>query len=221
MPFSGGIESLPNGTLLLACVAAILYLPMQGRPPSWRRTFAKTAAIGLLAVLAIIEGGPWLLAAGLALSALGDAFLAQEGERPFLAGLASFLAAHLAYIALFATASAGFGLIAGEPWRLALLVLVAGAALILLRWLMPAVGPALRLPVAAYVAAILAMMVAAATVRDPVIVIGAALFVTSDAILAIERFLLPEGPPHHRRAGPAVWMFYVAAQLAITLGVLL
>ena len=60
----------------------------------------KTLAVALLAVLVVVESGPLLLFAALALSAAGDAFLSREDDRAFLAGLASFLAAHLAYIAL-------------------------------------------------------------------------------------------------------------------------
>lgn len=221
MPFAGGIDLLSNGTLLLACVAAVLYLAMEANPASWRRAVAKTAGVALLAVLAVVEQGPWLLVAGLALGAAGDAFLARDGERPFLAGLASFLAAHLAYAALFTAIGAGLGLLVGEPWRLALVVVAAVAALVLLRRLLPAVGAALRVPVSAYVAAILAMTIAAATVADPLVAAGAALFVASDAILAVRTFLLPEGSPHHRRAGPAVWVLYFLAQVTITLGVLL
>ena len=221
MPFSGGIDSLSNGTLLLACVAAALYLPMQGDGPSWRRTVAKTAGVALLAVLAVIEPGPWLLIAALALSAAGDAFLAQDGERPFTAGLASFLAAHLAYVALFAMLGQGLGLLAAQPWRLALAAVVSVAGVVLLGRLLPAVGPALRAPVSAYVAAILAMMLAASTVADPLVVAGATLFVVSDAILAIEKFLLPAASPHRRWTGPAVWILYFLAQLSITIGVLL
>jgi uncharacterized membrane protein YhhN len=221
MPFAGGIDSLSNGTLLLACTAAAVYLPMQARAPSWRRTVAKTAGVALLAVLAIIEQGPWLLVAALALSAVGDACLAHDGERPFLAGLASFLAGHLAYLALFVAVGQGLGLLTAEPWRLALDAVVTLAALLLLRRLFPAVGTDLRVPVGVYVAAILAMMFAASTVADPLVVGGAALFVVSDAILATQKFLLREGSRHHAWAGPAVWVLYFLAQTAITLGLLL
>jgi uncharacterized membrane protein YhhN len=45
----------------------------------------------------------------LALSALGDAFLAHEGDAAFLGGLGSFLAAHILYAVLFIV-SVGDGL---------------------------------------------------------------------------------------------------------------
>ena len=51
--------------------------------------------------------------------------------------------------------------------------------------------------------------------------LGAALFVASDAILATEKFLLAQGSPHRRRAGTALWVLYWLAQASITLGFLL
>lgn len=220
-PFPGGIESLPNGTLILSVAAAVAYLAVQQRTPSLRRSFAKTAAAGLLAVLAFIQGGPVLLVAALALGAAGDAFLAQEGEKPFLAGLASFLLAHIAYVALFLTAGDRLEILAGQPWRVALCAAGIVASVVLLRRLLPAAGPHMRLPVALYSIAILAMLLAAATVRAPVIVAGAALFVVSDSLLAIGRFLLTPDDPRQKALGSAVWVSYYLAQAAITLGFLL
>lgn len=221
MPFAGGIDSLSNGTLILSAAAAFLYLLMQGREQSWRRTIAKTAAVALLAVLAFIEGGPLLLVAALVLSAAGDAFLAHDGDRAFMGGLASFLLAHLAYVALFAEAGGGMEIVAAQPWRAVLpLVAVIAAALLLTR-IMQAAAPGLRLPVAIYVLAIVAMMLTAATVGAPIVMLGAFLFVTSDAILAAEKFLLPPASHHRRWTGPAVWVLYWAGQVAITLGFLI
>jgi len=220
-PFPGGIESLPNGALILSLAAAVAYLAVQQRTPSLRRSFAKTAAVGLLAVLAFIQGGPALLVAALALSTAGDAFLAQEGEKPFLAGLASFLLAHIAYVTLFLTVGDRLEILAAEPWRVALCAVGIVAALMLLRRLLPVAGPQMRLPVAFYTIAILAMLLAAATVRAPVIVAGAVLFVVSDSLLAIGRFLLAPGDPRQNALGPAVWISYYLAQAAITLGFLL
>lgn len=221
MPFEGGVDSMSNGTLILSALAAILYLFARGRPAGWRRTVIKTAAVALLAVLAAIEGGPWLLIAGLALSAAGDAFLAHDGEKAFLGGLASFLAAHVAYVALFVMAGGGIEIVAVQPWRLVLpAIVLAGTGLLLVR-LLPAVPAGMRTPVTVYIAAILAIMVAAATVPAPIVMIGAALFVASDAVLAVEKFLLAEGSRHHAWTGPAVWVLYYAAQAIIALAFIL
>lgn len=226
LPFAGGIDSLPNGTLLLSAIAALLYLPVQARAPSLRRSFVKTAATALLAALAYIQGGPVLLVAALALSAAGDFFLSRDGEGSFLAGLASFLAAHIAYVPLFLSVGGGTDILLWQPWRIGIAVLAIVGAGLLLRLLLPAAGPkmqgpGMRVPVAVYTAAILAMLLAAATVPAPIILIGAALFVASDSLLAIGRFLLPAGSPRQRPLGAAVWIFYYLAQAAITLGFLL
>ena len=226
MPFPGGIDSLANGTLLLAAVAAFLYLLVQDRPPSWRRTAVKAAAVALLAVLAFIEGGPLLLVAALLASAAADALLAQtggeeEGEGFFVAGLAGFLLAHLAYVALFAIAGGWLEILSVQPWRLALPALATLATLLLSARLLPAAGPALRMPVAAYGLAILAMVWLSATVPVPLVMIGAALFFVSDAILATEKFLLSPSSPHRGWTGPAVWLLYFLGQATITLGFLL
>lgn len=219
MPFAGGFAATANGALLFSIAAAFLYFLMLDRPPSWRRTAAKAMAVGLLALLAFEQGGPTLLVAGLALGALGDAMLAQEGERPFLAGLASFLAAHLAYAALFAGAGDVSAL--AEPQRaLGAFAMVLFAAGLLARlWRAP--EPTMRAPVAAYAAAILAMGISALTLPVPPVILGAMLFIASDGVLAVERFLLPPASPQRAWTGKAVWLLYYAAQVLIALGVLL
>lgn len=221
MPFPGGIESLANGTLIFSAGASFFYFLKQAQPPSWRRTVAKAGSIALLALLALLEKGPLLLFVALVLSAAGDAFLAQEGEKPFLLGLASFLLAHLAYVALFWQLGSDLLLIAQDPWRLAVVAVALAAALWLLRRLLLAVAPPLRLPIAVYTPAIMAMLIAAATVPAPLVIGGAVLFVASDFILAAQKFLFAPASQHREWAGPAVWILYYFAQLAITLAVLL
>lgn len=225
MPFPGGIDSLANGTLIISIGAACLYLVLRGTEPVWRRTLLKTAATALLALLALIAGGPMLLVAALVLCAVGDALLAQEGEQFFLGGLVAFLLGHIVYMALFlavaTTAGAGVGILFSEAWR-ALLVLAAlvGTGALSVR-LLPTLGEDLRLPVIAYAVAIVAMLAAAATLPLPLVIAGAALFFVSDAILAAERFLLEEESPYRIVAGPAVWVLYYLGQMTITLGFLL
>jgi uncharacterized membrane protein YhhN len=221
MPFPGGIEATANGTLILSAVAAILYLFLTRRPSSFRRTAVKTASTALLGVLVLVEGGPLLLAAALFLSALGDLFLAEEGERTFLAGLGSFLLAHLVYVVLFGMAGGGAAALAAEPWRIAAAALVAIFAAGMFRRLRPALPGDMVVPVAVYVVAILAMGLAALTLPSIAVIAGAVLFIASDAILAAGRFLIPAGSPRQAIVAPAVWSLYYAAQVSITLGFLL
>ncbi|MDX8467334.1 lysoplasmalogenase [Mesorhizobium sp. VK23B] len=221
MPFPGGIEANPNATLLFSIAAAAIYVLALELSPRLARSAAKTLAVGLLAALAVMQGGPLLLVAALALSAAGDAFLSGDGEKAFLGGLVSFLAAHIAYVALFLEAGGGIGLLTGESWRGVIALALAVFVIVMLAALWRRVGPPLRIPIAVYVAAILAMGISALTTFHPWVVIGAVLFIASDGLLAAERFLLAAISPHRVWMRYAVWVLYYAAQLAITLGFLL
>lgn len=220
MPFPGGIESTPNGTLIFSIVAAVLYAFAIDRPPSLKRSAAKTLAVALLAVLAYAQGGPLLLVAALALSALGDAFLSRDGDKAFLGGLGSFLAAHLAYAFLFVVAGSGLSAFTQTPWHIVAGLIMAVFAIGMLRLLWPRIGPDLKVPVAVYVAAIFAMGVTALTTGNPLVIAGAVLFMASDALLAIERFLAELVERHRTWMRYTVWALYYLAQLAITLGFL-
>ncbi|CDX23198.1 conserved membrane hypothetical protein [Mesorhizobium sp. ORS 3324] len=221
MPFPGGIDANPNATLLFSIAAAAIYAFALELSPRIARSAAKTLAVGLLAALAVMQGGPPLLVAALALSAVGDAFLSREGEKAFLGGLASFLAAHVAYVALFLKAGGGGGLLTAELWRGAVAMAMAVFVVVMLALLWRRVGPVLRVPIAGYVAAILAMGISALTTGFFWVIAGAVLFMASDGLLAAERFLLAATSPHRAWMRYAVWVLYYAAQLAITLGFLL
>jgi alkenylglycerophosphocholine hydrolase len=129
----------------------------------------------------------------LAFSLLGDVFLmfgdgARASDRAFIAGLVSFLLAHLAFVFAFAQ-----GLRAPElPAWLAVIVFYAGGLLVVL---LPRAG-ALKLPVLVY-CLVLAAMVFAAAARHASFhdaaslraVCGALLFLVSDSLLGWRRFV--------------------------------
>jgi alkylglycerol monooxygenase len=153
-----------------------------------------------------------LVVAGLACSMVGDVCLLEPDR--FVAGLASFLVAHLFYIAAFAS-----GPHAGGPDATALALFLAVAA-ILTAALWRRAG-ALRWPVGVYVAVISAMgwqaarRAAAPFTPEPsgiLALAGALLFMTSDGLLAFGRFVrpLPAGDA-------AVMVTYYAAQALIAL----
>ncbi|MBK8456635.1 MAG: lysoplasmalogenase [Phyllobacteriaceae bacterium] len=218
MPFPGGPTTTENAMLIFAAVAALLYLFRLEGVRDWRRALIKTLSTGLLALLAFRAGGPGLLVAALVLSAFGDAFLAFDGDRPFAAGLASFLAGHVAYAALFFGEGGGLALLTAP--RLLIGVAMVGLAIGLIARLRPAVPDRLRGPVTAYGAAILAMGLTALAVVAPLVVAGAALFMASDALLGTERFLLDRDSPMRKPARYAVWTLYWLGQAAIALGML-
>ena len=219
MPFPGGMTETANGLLLLSILAAILYGFMAQWPVSWRRTAVKSLSVALLGVVAWSAGGPLLLALALMASASGDAALAAEEERWFLPGLVAFLIAHLLYLALFATGSQGIGVLAAETMRgiWALLIVIATGALLVK--LVPAVPAAMRVPVAVYALAIAAMGVMAVTLPGYAVATGATLFIASDALLAVRKYLMAETSPHATWTGYAVWVLYFTAQLTITLAI--
>lgn len=155
-----------------------------------------------------------LLALGLAASLAGDVCLMLPGL--FAPGLAAFLLAHLAYIALFRRGSAWW------PSRPALAVALAYAAAMTAVLWAGGLPPGLRGPVAAY-AAVISLMLAQAVGRalaqrdraSLLVAVGAAAFVASDTLLAVNRFLAP-------LPLSAVWVLssYYAAQSLIIGGVL-
>ncbi len=158
---------------------------------------AKPAVMVALLVAALaIDAGigevrAWFVAA-LGLSLAGDVFLMLEREQ-FVAGLAAFLTAHLAYIA---------GMIVAGTELVPLLVglaLAATAVATVGRRIGAAVAAehrALLVPVWAYITVISAMLaVSFATAHAPAI-LGASLFYASDALLGWSRFVAPL--PHGR-----------------------
>lgn len=129
----------------------------------------------------------WLLA-GLVLSLTGDVLLLSETSHAFLAGLAAFLGAHLAYVAAFAAA--------GISWSGTLIGLAIVAALVatLGRRIISSVRatePGMVVPVVAYVIAISAMVVAAFGRELWTAAAGALSFYLSDATIAWARFVAP------------------------------
>lgn len=218
MPFAGGPSTAENGTLIFAAVAALLNLVMLAQPRTAKRAAVKTASVVLLAVLAFLAGGPWLLVAALLLSSVGDAFLAFDGEKPFLSGLGAFFAAHLAYVALFLTE--GMVTVALTAPRLAIGVAMTLATGVMIVRLRPAVGDTLRLPVTAYGLAILAMGLSSLVVAPRFVPLGAVMFMASDTMLGTERFLVAHGSAASRPLAYGVWTLYWLGQATITLGFL-
>lgn len=221
MPFHGGISSIENGTLILSVACAVIYTLIVRWPPRASRTAVKTLSTGLLAMLAILVAGPGLLAVVLLLCAAGDFFLAQDGERNFLAGLASFLAGHIGFIVLIAGAGDALMPPPGMALRIALGAGVAVFAAIMAIRLMPAVEANLKAPVLVYIATIAVMGMTAALYGTPAVIAGALLFMASDAMLATGKFLLPEDAPSKRLIEPAVWVTYYLAMLVLALAFIL
>ena len=207
--------------LSLGAGSAVWLLLLQSRFPSGYGipNTALTTLCFLAAAAMAKAGAParyqWSMVAGLGFSALGDAFLMQRQDR-FVAGLSCFLVAHLCYLWAFTSDSR----LAQRKLPFAVYGVV-GVGLIF--WLWPQIPRTLRLPVSLYAAAILTMAAQAASralsKRGSAAVLaamGAALFVVSDAALAVRRF-----GPHFEWAHFIVLGTYFAAQAGLALSVVL
>jgi uncharacterized membrane protein YhhN len=147
------------------------------------------ALIGVAVALDPIHGDTraWFVAA-LVLSLLGDVFLMLPADR-FVAGLVSFLLAHVAY-------TVGFNLHAGTATALVVATLIVAAvaavlAVPILRGLRAGGHQSLAGPVVAYMVVISAMLVSALATGNIWAIVGATLFFQSDALIAWNRFVRP------------------------------
>ena len=217
LPFAGGLAATPNGYLIFSAGAAMLYGLVLSHAPNLRRTIVKTLSIGILAVLAFHLGGPMALILALGFSALGDAFLAYEGDKNFLGGLASFLIAHVFYVILFINQPSEILVL--QPLRLAAIVAMLAFLGFMLVRLLPKVG-SLKFPVLAYMLVITVMGVSAMGMDKPLAILGAVMFIASDAILATEKFLMAPDHPQRATSSIAIWALYYIGQLLIALAFL-
>ena len=118
-------------------------------------------------------------------SLAGDVFLMLTSDM-FVAGLAAFLAGHVAYVVAMLALGVSIG------WMLVgLVVVLAGVALVGRHIIAGARASdaALAVPVAAYVGVISLMVICAFGTGRPLAIVGALSFYASDAVLGFTRFI--------------------------------
>lgn len=184
----------------------------------------KVLLMPILAAFFLQQTGPvrrieqrWMLAA-MAGSWLGDVLLIG-GDRPgfFIAGLAAFLTAQLAYTVAFSLSPAHKkGLVLSKPWYALPVLALAGAVYF---YLYPNLG-GMSIPVSIYVLAISSMVLSAVNRLNSSgeksgswVLLGALSFLLSDALLAINKFVTPVP-----MAGFWVMLTYITAQYLIVKG---
>lgn len=169
--------------------------------PAW-----KCAGIVLLGVYAGTQKA-WLPMAGFFFSAAGDVFLELDGL--FVFGMAAFGLAHVCYSAEFVRIIRRDG-VYGQGWPLGVVVLVVSAELAI--YLVPAMGD-LLVPAVAYQIIISTMLILALMSKAPMIAkVGAAVFMLSDTLIAVNMFRGLPVPPG------SVWLTYAAAQIMLAIG---
>ncbi|NIO03659.1 MAG: lysoplasmalogenase [Proteobacteria bacterium] len=179
--------------ILLAVASAFFHIRAEYRGPKYQVYLFKPLTMVLILLIAIVSGGTgtfWAyklaIITGLICSLVGDVFLMLPVNR-FLAGLVSFLIAHLFYISAF-TSGTGFSL---SPWSLAPLVIF---GIFIFTILSQHLGR-MKVPVLVYMIVIIVMAWQAwerwnQTGQPAALLafIGAGLFLVSDSALAINRF---------------------------------
>ncbi len=177
---------------LLAFLTGLLHIRAEYRGPHWVVYVLKPLTTVSLLCLALLIPHPVSLfykgaiSLGLLFSLAGDIFLMLPTDH-FIAGLVSFLLAHLCYIVAF-SARSGLQI----TWWLPLPFVLYGAYMISLLW--PHVGQ-LKAPVLVYMLVILVMGWQAAEqwrskeqTTTLLALIGAISFIISDSALALNRF---------------------------------
>lgn len=190
------------GAVYVAVALADTALAVAGRD-RYRRSTKPL----LMPALAVGRDRPTQLALGL--SGAGDVALLGHSDRAFTAGLGSFLGAHLAWIRALRQRPGG-GRVAGRP-ALALPYAAAWFGLNAVLWSRTGTH---RWPVVLYSAALAGTAVAALDADDVPTAAGGALFMVSDALLALERFAGVHLPGHEG------WVMgtYTAAQALLAGG---
>lgn len=194
-------------------VVSSLHLVLLYLGPAWSVTATKALLMPLLALAVVLLVRPQrapapLLLAGIAFSWGGDVLLSFPGDGWFVAGLSSFLLAHVVYIVLFLRMPRA----RRRPpvWSYIYWVWM----IVMLGLLLPHAG-ALSAPIMLYAAAI-GTMAMCASLHDRWIALGGAFFIASDSVLALGRFL----PGYEFAAHDFVVMStYLAAQGFIAWGV--
>jgi uncharacterized membrane protein YhhN len=196
------------------CVGAVSYLALIHKLPfpgdfALKAVPALSLAVAAFFLIPGIHGK--LLCAGFVLSAMGDISLSFEGEKFFIAGLVSFLLAHVMYIITFAQGSAWS---MDHVWLLGVLA-VFGVVMVVV--LTPHLGE-MKIPVYVYISVILTMDVMAVMrggTCNWILIAGAFTFTVSDTILALNKFRKPIPGAHYY-----VMTTYYAGQALICLAFL-
>jgi len=176
---------------LIYVVAAVVFLVLFATDVSgFGRTLCKAIPVTTLIVLVLREMRGFArigLTGALIGSVCGDVLLDLPVEGLFIFGLVAFLIGHLFYCVLFFRFARRPN---GLKWLpIAALVLFAVGMM----WLFRNIAPNLYPPVVVYIAVIVIMSIGALLVPSPgrLLFWGAVLFILSDVILAVNRFLVP------------------------------
>jgi uncharacterized membrane protein YhhN len=203
--------------LVVAALAAIGDWRARMRHDRRLEYLCKPAAlVALIAVAVSLSPAPdlgarrWWFVAALVFSLVGDIALMLPADL-FVAGLAAFLVGHLCYLAGFWVK--GPGSLALAVAAVCVVAVVAPFAVRILKAL--STHTSLLGPVALYMVVISAMLATAVATGNVPAGVGAALFVSSDTMIAWNRFVRP-----FPAADVAIMVTYHLGQAALVLSLL-
>ncbi len=203
------------GAMAIACILLVFFQLTDFRTGTIAsKLFASTmfVAIALQSGAFRSKYGRTILVA-LIFSWFGDLFLLGTTQKYFLAGLASFLLGHIAYVVAFSVRGLN------ARWSASALLPVTLTSILVSVWLAPHLPDSMVIPVRAYTFVISLMVVTAFGAKGAggpfFIPMGATLFYFSDLSVAAGQFLEPAFPNY-------VWglPFYYTGQLLLALSVL-
>jgi len=202
------------GVLTIACMLLVVFQLTDIRPGEIASKLAASTAFVTVAILSGASRSAYgrVVLVALVFSWFGDMFLLGEAPHLFLAGLASFLLGHIAYVIAFSI----HGL--SRKWLIYTLVPIAVISVLVSAWLTPYIPEDMLVPVRTYTVVISLMVIMAFGTRGAggslLIPVGATLFYFSDLSVAAGQFVEPAFPNY-------VWglPFYYTGQLLLALSV--
>jgi len=180
--------------MVVYLTTAVIFMLIKIFAPGFSASFAVKVIPALTLAAAIFVTGQLALPQRIAMLAgalfcgAGDVILDIDRVRLFVPGLAAFLLGHVGFIVLF-----WMRRVSASPrraWIIPVLVFALGMAVVLV----PHLG-SLMVPVLAYLA-VITLMTVLAVLSDvrPMAVVGACVFMLSDALIALAKFVFNGHP---------------------------
>ena len=195
--------------LLAFAAVSVIHLGLNIADASPWDSITKCLIMPLLAAWVFTEDGPRLIVAALLASTVGDFFM--EFDDLFIVGMAAFAIAHILFIRFFVSRGA-LGQLRRKPW---IILMYAAAAVALIAYLWSGLEADLK-PVVPIYAALLAATAATSLACDLRAGIGGALFLLSDAIIALGE----AGKWQPQPEGFWIMLSYILALFLLSAGIL-
>ncbi len=173
--------------LIAGC--SLAFIISLGFHPYLLSPLVKSLPIFLLALMVFLniqDSRAGLITAGLVFSGIGDVILAIDANKLFVFGIGAFTLAHLFYISVFLRSTRI------NKFSVSVIIALIIFAIVIGRVLYPHLG-SMTIPVFFYLGIILFMAASAALGENNhrVLVLGATMFIISDSLIAIKRFISP------------------------------